>query len=262
MPMSNCTNSMNPDILKIEASSGLSGDMFLGALAQLTGGYEELKELPKNLGVPNVEVKISELVRNGVDCYQVKIVDHCRTDQHSHHSLKEIYRFIKNGDIPLSAKEIAKEIYRLLGEAEAAVHGTDLTRVVFHEVGAVDSILDIVGCALLLDKLNIRETCSTPVRTGYGFVKTAHGKLPVPAPATECLLQGIPLYPGNAEGELCTPTGAAILKFLNPGFSIPPLIEEKVAFGPGEKDFGLPNLLRISLCRPPLTSSGKRNMAE
>ena len=269
-------------ILKIEPFSGLSGDMFLGALADLADAHNELIELPSKLGLKNVEIKISNVEKNGIACRHTKIIDtnnydspipnkifapqkehnhvtlhHNHTDskitiQHKHHHhhrhLNDIYKLIDGGAIPDKAKKTAKDIFILLGQAEAKVHGVDINKIHFHEVGAVDSILDIVGTAYLLDKLDIQKTYSFDVCTGYGFVSTEHGRLPVPCPATKELLLGFPTYPGNTENEMTTPTGAAIFRYLNPDFTIPALIEEKTGYGPGEKEFSHPNVLRLSLC--------------
>jgi hypothetical protein len=136
-----------------------------------------------------------------------------------------------------------------LGKAEAQVHGVDIEKVHFHEVGALDSIMDIVGAAYLIDRLKIDKTYCTPVNTGYGFANTAHGKLPVPCPATQELLIGLPVYQGEIESEMTTPTGAAILRYLNPSFTIPTLTDLKIAYGPGQKNFEIPNTLRASLCQ-------------
>jgi pyridinium-3,5-bisthiocarboxylic acid mononucleotide nickel chelatase len=265
-------------ILKIEAFSGMSGDMFLGALTELTNSYEELIQLPIKLHLKNVEVKISEVNKNGIACKHIKIVDdnkypetrhnilsksdHYHTHKHNHtnliiqkekHSphhrhLKDIYKIINEADLSDRTKEISKSIFLLLGEAEAKVHGVDINTIHFHEVGAIDSILDIVGSAFMIDKLDINKSFVTDIRTGKGFAKTEHGRLPIPCPATKELLIGFPTYPGNVDGEMTTPTGAAILKYLNPQFDIPTLIEEKTGYGAGEKDFEHPNVLRLSRC--------------
>lgn len=267
------------NILKIEAFSGLSGDMFLGALTELTNSYEELIQLPKKLHLKNVEVKISGVNKNGIVCKHTKIIDnneypesrnnilsksdhdhthkHNHTNfiiqkgKHSHHHrhLEDIYKIINEADVSVKTKEISKEIFLLLGEAEAKVHGVDINTIHFHEVGAIDSILDIVGSAFMIDKLDVKKSFVTDIRTGKGFAVTEHGKLPIPCPATKELLLGFPTYAGETDGEMATPTGAAILKYLNPDFNIPPLIEEKTAYGPGEKEFEHPNVLRISLCK-------------
>jgi uncharacterized protein (TIGR00299 family) protein len=278
-------------ILKIEAFSGLSGDMFLGALADLTSAHDELVELPGKLGLSNVDVKISNVEKAGIACKHIKIIDkntyklaekhehghehshthshrhrhdgdhaHNHTHEHTHvhhaHShghaphrhLRDIVKLIDEGKIPENAKRIAKEIFQLLGEAESKVHGVDINTIHFHEVGAIDSILDIVGSAYLLDKLKIDQAISTAICTGHGFVMADHGRMPIPAPATKELLLGIPTYAGKASGEMTTPTGAAILKYLKPDFEIPVLVEQQTGHGPGEKDFEHPNVLRLSLC--------------
>ncbi len=272
-------------ILKIEAFSGLSGDMFLGALAALCDGYEEIKDLPSKLHIEKeAAVEIRELNKKGIQCRHIKIIDknnisnpdhghkhehshdhlhkhahehtHEHDHKHEHHHgkahhrhLKHINQIIDGGDISEGAKTIAKKIFLLLGEAESTVHGVPIEKIHFHEVGAIDSILDIVGSAVLLDRLNISQSYCTPVNTGFGFANTEHGRLPVPCPATQNLLLGMPTTRGEIESEMTTPTGAAILKYLNPDFNIPVLIDEKIGYGPGEKDFPIPNLLRLSLCK-------------
>lgn len=268
-------------ILKIEAFSGLSGDMFLGALADLTGTYEELVSLPGKLGLENVEVKIGEVEKAGIACRHIKIIDHnSYNDTHTHHHhdhkhdhhhehshdhagekhshahghaphrhLKDIIKIIDEGELSQNAKSIAKDIFQRLGEAESKVHGVDLNTIHFHEVGAIDSILDIVGSAFLLDKLQIEGVVSTAICTGHGFVMADHGRMPIPAPATKELLLDVPTYAGKASGEMTTPTGAAILKYLQPSFEVPVLIEKQIGHGPGEKDFEHPNVLRLSLCK-------------
>jgi pyridinium-3,5-bisthiocarboxylic acid mononucleotide nickel chelatase len=281
------------NILKIEPFSGLSGDMFLGALADITDSWDELIYLPGKLGLKNVVLNVSNVQKTGIACKHIKIIDHSlynptpikgivkiehkhsasdhnHTNNSSHHhhvgeriinpskirhehhhrNLKDIYKIIDDGEIPVNAKKISKEIFLLLGQAEAKVHGLDINAIHFHEVGAIDSIIDIVGTAFLLDKLNVQKSYSFDVCTGFGFVMTEHGKLPVPSPATKELLLDFPTYAGESEGEMTTPTGAAILKYLNPEFEIPGLIETKIGYGPGEKDFIHPNVLRLSLCKP------------
>ena len=298
-------------ILKIEAFSGLSGDMFLGALADLTGAYEEVKKLPEMLHLDNVEVKITDVEKAGIACRHIKILDHnayerqdhshdhkhshdhthshehthehthdhdhshshdhSHTHSHSHehsHShahhrhLKDIEKIIDHGHLTDNARKIAKEIFYELGKAEAKVHGVDINKIHFHEVGAIDSILDIVGSAMLLDKLSIESSVSTAICTGHGFVMADHGRMPIPAPATKELLTGIPSYAGDVRGEMTTPTGAAILKYLDPSFDIPVLIEKKIGHGPGEKDFEHPNVLRLSLCEPVSRADNEIYMVE
>ena len=175
---------------------------------------------------------------------------HQHSSSHPHRNLPDINALIDQGHLPERTRQIAKAIFLKLGEAESRVHGISLNEVHFHEVGAIDSIMDIVGTAWLLDKLDITKSYSIPVTTGHGFAWTEHGKLPVPTPATQLLLHDIPTVAGSQASEMTTPTGAAILKYLNPEFDIPALIETKTSYGPGEKDFEFPNALRLSLCKP------------
>ncbi len=253
-------------ILKIEAFAGLSGDMFLGALAGLAGAYESIINLPKLLHLENeAEISVMDVVKNGIACKHVKIIEKIHHQEHPHEHLHEhhnedgphhthhrhlhhIYQLIDSAELNIKTKNIAKEIFLLLGTAEAEIHGKSLEEIHFHEVGAIDSIMDIVGSAWLIDQLNIDKTFSTAITTGSGFVKTDHGRLPVPTPATQLLLHGFPSKAGDQQGELTTPTGAAILKYLQPSFDIPVLKELNTCYGPGEKNLEIPNTLRLSLC--------------
>lgn len=238
--------------------------MFLGALAGLAGAYDSLKSLPKLLHLEDeAEIRITDVVKTGIACKHVKVIEkHAHTDHHHHHEeeshhhvhghhhrhIQHIYDLIDHAEISGNAKQIAKEIFLHLGNAESEIHGIPLEQVHFHEVAAIDSIMDIVGSAWLLDQLAIEKAYSTPITTGFGFAKTEHGKLPVPTPATQSLLHGFPTRQGDQAGELTTPTGAAILKYLKPLFEIPVLREMQTSYGPGEKDLEIPNTLRLSLC--------------
>lgn len=243
-------------ILKLEPFSGLSGDMFLGLFANLGGFYDELKTLPKLLKLEDeLHIEFSEKVKTGIACTHVKIVDlqekhrHNHAHHHHHHRhLKDVNAIIDKSDLDDATKERAKAIFLEIGKAEADVHGTSLEKIHFHEVGAIDSIADVVGAAWLIEKLGITKTYCETVNTGFGFVNTEHGRLPVPAPATQKLLTGMPTEKGEIKSEMVTPTGAAILKNLKPSFTIPALSEEKIGYGPGEKDFKIPNVLRGSIC--------------
>ena len=271
--------------LYIEPFSGLSGDMFLGALCGLLEAYDDLEELPQKLNLPDGRVEISSVEKNGIVCRHVNVVDlneptnahhdhghkhehphhHHKHDEghshshshdhphshvhgsHEHRHLSEIIDLIDNADITDSARKISKEIFQLIGKAESEVHNIPIEKIHFHEISAVDSIIDIVGCAVLIDRLGSLTTYSEPVCVGHGMVDTQHGLLPIPAPATAKLLQGIPYYKGDEKGERVTPTGAAILKYLNPIFESPTLKIDRSAYGPGKKNFIGPNVLRLSL---------------
>ena len=271
--------------LYIEPFSGLSGDMFLGALCGLLEAYDDLEELPQKLNLPDGRVEITSVEKNGIVCRHVNVVDlneptnahhdhghkhehphhHHKHDEghshshshdhphshvhgsHEHRHLSEIIELIDNADINDSARKISKEIFQLIGKAESEVHNIPIEKIHFHEISAVDSIIDIVGCAVLIDRLGSLTTYSEPVCVGHGMVDTQHGLLPIPAPATAKLLQGIHCYKGDEKGERVTPTGAAILKYLNPIFESPTLKIDRSAYGPGKKNFIGPNVLRLSL---------------
>ena len=233
--------------LLIEAFSGLSGDMFLGALASLADAYDNLEKFPELFGLTDAEIRISEVNKNGIVCNHVHVVDLNENKDHHRH-LSDILKIIENASITDSAKQIAKDIFLIIGRSESKIHNIPLEKIHFHEVSGVDSIIDILGCAVLIDRLKIDKTYATPVCTGFGFVYTQHGVLPVPAPATADILLGIPNYAGEEKGEKVTPTGAAILKYLDPDFDVPVLIKNRIAYGPGMKDFKNPNVLRLTLC--------------
>jgi hypothetical protein len=148
-------------------------------------------------------------------------------------------------DLPDKVKDSAIGVYKIIGEAEAKVHGASLDEIHFHEVGSIDAVVDVVGCSLLVDMLGVTEITTSPVHVGFGMIRCEHGVLPVPAPATAEILSGIPMYSGQIEGELCTPTGAALLKYFSDGFgAMPPMIVEKIGYGMGTKDFEAANCLR------------------
>jgi len=235
------------NILKIEAFSGASGDMFLGAFAGLSGNYDDLLNLPSLLNFDQeAKVEIKDVSKNGISCKQVSIKE--LKEQKDHRHLNEINKIIEASKLSEGAKLIALDIFEIIGKAESEVHKIPFEKVHFHEVGAVDSIIDVCGAAYFIDKLGIEETYLSSLISGRGFVKTAHGLLPVPAPATKMILEGIPYSQGDEDGEKLTPTGAAIIKYLNPKFTDVALTSKKTSYGSGEKDFAVPNVLRLSLC--------------
>lgn len=266
---------MTMNSIYLEAFSGLSGNMFLSAFCELLNDYDILYKLPEQLHLPDAKIEIKKVEKNGINCNYVEVIDlnkasnskqsnsepsshshqHDHTSDHNHshkrgihRHLKDIQKIIDNAHITDNAKKIAHEIFLVIGNAESKIHNIPLDKIHFHEISGVDSIIDIVGNAVLIDKLNILKTICTPVCTGFGMVKTQHGMLPIPAPATSEILKGIPIYSGEEKGEKVTPTGAAILKYLNPEFSTTlNYTVEKIAYGPGKMDFDYPNVLRVSL---------------
>jgi len=248
-------------ILKIEAFSGASGDMFLGALAGLANAYDELLNLPALLNFDTkAKVEISEKNKNGIVCKHIKVVE--LEHEHVHRHLSHINKIIEESQLSSNAKLIATEIFNIIGKAESEVHGIPIEKIHFHEVGAIDSIIDICGAAYLLDKLDITESYLTELVTGKGFVKTAHGLLPVPCPATKLIIEGIPYNQGDEAGEKLTPTGAAIIKYLDPKTKLPSMKDLSTAYGTGEKDFENPNVLRLSIAEPVETSKKEMIVVE
>ena len=171
------------------------------------------------------------------------------TSKHHHRGLSDITKLIRAAELPDAVKEKACLVFERLGRAEAKVHGMPLEKVHFHEVGAVDAIIDIVGTVFGFHYLGVERIYCSPLRVGRGFVKAAHGIMPIPAPATAELLHGIPWYPGDIDKELVTPTGAALVAELCCGFGDRPggFLAETTAYGAGTWDLVIPNVMRLSL---------------
>lgn len=171
---------------------------------------------------------------------------HAEETEHLHRNFNDIKELINQSDLSQKVKDLSIDIFAEVAEAEAKVHNKELNEVHFHEVGAVDSIVDIVGAAILIEMLNPDHIYASPVALGTGFVDATHGRIPVPAPATIEILKEIPVYSSGVKGELVTPTGAAIIKTLAEEFIELPEVEiSKIAYGAGKKDFEITNLLRV-----------------
>jgi len=238
-------------IAYLDCASGVSGDMTLGALVDagvdLAAIQAGLDSLAWPDAAPNCRLVASEVKKRGFRATQV-VVEH--EPEHAHRHLHHIQAMIDGGALTPRARDLATAIFRRIAEAEAKVHGSTLEKVHFHEVGAIDSIADIVGAAIGWDLLGVDEVHCAPVPTGTGFVQIAHGRCSIPAPATAELLAGVPLaeHPpaGPIEGELTTPTGAAIVKELAKSFGpMPAMTIERIGLGAGQKDFEHPNVLRL-----------------
>ncbi len=239
-------------ILYFDCICGISGDMTLGALLDLGLDEEQfLSELSKLNINDEFELKIEKKKENGIEGTNVHVVlknhshEHGEHHHHHHRHLGDIQKIIEDSTISEKAKKLAKAIFMEVAMAEAKVHGTTIEKVHFHEVGATDSIVDIVGCAILLDMLNIDKIYASPIPLGSGFVKCDHGMMPVPAPATLEILKGAKIKFNNIKGEMTTPTGAAIVKALSEDFLEECEFEvEKIGYGMGKKKFEIPNMLR------------------
>ena len=224
--------------------SGIAGDMTLAALIDLGLPLEDLQEAIDSLGLPSCNLRTAEVKRKGFRAVHLT-VEH--EPEHAHRHLHHIEAIIRQSALTQSQQELAMRIFTRLGEAEAKVHGSSLEKVHFHEVGAVDSIADIVGCAVGLDWLGADRIICSPIPTGHGTVKIAHGRVSIPAPATAELLKGIPLQACDVAGELTTPTGAAIVSTVADEVGqLPGLVLEKIGWGAGTKEWeSQANVLRV-----------------
>jgi pyridinium-3,5-bisthiocarboxylic acid mononucleotide nickel chelatase len=227
----------------LDAFSGISGDMTVGALIDAGAPADALIDALKSLET-GAQFAVEKTKRGGVTASKF----HVRFEQHGHphRHLKPILAMIERAAISDRAKVNASDVFRRLGGAEAGVHGVPIEKVHFHEVGAIDSIADIVGACVALDLLNVEEVHTSPVNVGSGTVNTEHGLLPVPAPATAALLAGFPIYSRGPAMELTTPTGAALATTLSVRFgSVPAMNISSIGYGAGDRDFKeQPNVLR------------------
>ena len=207
---------MNTKILYFDIIGGISGDMTLASLLDLGVPKEIFLEELSKLHMDNeFSVEISDEFENGIKGTKVKVIT---KEQHCHRNLIDIYEIIDNSSLNTDIKEKSKKVFMTVAQAEAKVHGTTIDKIHFHEVGAIDSIVDIVGSVILLDLLCIDKIYSTSVPLGSGFIKCAHGVIPAAAPATVEILKNVPVKFNHVEGECTTPTGAAIIKSFCDGF--------------------------------------------
>ncbi|MGA2212832.1 MAG: nickel pincer cofactor biosynthesis protein LarC [Bryobacteraceae bacterium] len=231
------------NICYLDAFSGISGDMTVGALIDAGAGAIQLVQALEELGM-GARFEVEKIKRCGIAASKFRVLG---GDARGHRHLKDILEIIAQSGLPERAKRNASAVFQRLGEAEAKVHDIALDKVHFHEVGAVDSICDIVGACVGLDLLDIGAVYSSAVNVGSGTVKTEHGVLPVPAPATSELLTGKPIYARGPSLELTTPTGAAISTTLAVGFgALPPMRVMATGYGAGDYDFPEhANVLRV-----------------
>ena len=225
--------------------SGISGDMALGALVDAGLPLEDLRAELAKLGLSGYSLGSRKVLRSGLSATKVDVILDAK--EQPARRLADIRRIIEGSALGPPAKQKSLDIFTRLAMAEAMVHGTTPEEVHFHEVGAVDAIVDIVGAVVGLELLGINEVIASPVNVGSGSVHTAHGRLPVPAPATAELLKGIPLYASSISFELTTPTGAAIISTLASSFGpLPQLTVRRTAYGAGGRDLPhTPNVLRL-----------------
>ena len=239
--------------LYFDLSMGAAGDMLAAALFQLAPEPERVLAQVNGLGLPGVEARLAPAEKCGIRGLHYEVLVHGQEEGHGGHEhhgshLHDIEHILAGSSLPEAVREDALAVYRLLAQAESKVHGCPVEEIHFHEVGQLDAIVDILTVCLLMHELKPELVRSSAVHVGSGTVRCAHGILPVPAPATAELLKGIPCYTGEIRGELCTPTGAALLRHFVKDFGpMPEMRVEQMGCGMGSKDFPQANCLRASL---------------
>lgn len=260
-------------ILYLDCGMGAAGDMLSAALLELLPDPDAFVAQVNALGLPGVHVSRERAVKCGITGTRLSVTvhgqeehscdhhghDHEHHHEHEHHHDHEhhhhhsgmdgIGHIVQDHlDLPARVKDQVMAVYSLIAQAESQVHGVPVDEVHFHEVGALDAVADITMACMLMDALAPGQVVCSPVRVGTGQVRCAHGLLPVPAPAAALLLQGVPIYGGDIQGELCTPTGAALLKHFVTRFGDMPVMRPcAVGYGCGQKDFPAANCLRAML---------------
>lgn len=258
--------------LYLDCFSGISGDMTLGAFIDMDVDFQTLKNELEKLNLSGYQLIAEKKVKGGISGTDINVVlhddnqhnemhdqniahehhEHHHSHTHTHESIKRSLHDIRDIIISSALSDTVKEhslhMFERLAEVEATIHQVDMENVHFHEVGAVDAIVDIVGAAICFDLINPDRVVASSVHVGSGFVKCAHGMFPVPAPATLELLKGVPIYSKGIPGELVTPTGAVILtEYTQEYMDFPSMVVKKIGYGLGKKDFDIPNCLRVCL---------------
>ena len=255
--------------LYIDCGMGAAGDMLTAALLELIPDKEAFLHRMNHLGIPGVMVSAEKSVKCGITGthFSVKVHDteenehmhdqahghshghsHSHSHSHTHGSMAEIRSIVSAMPIPTMVKLDIMSVYNEIAEAESAVHGVPVDQIHFHEVGSMDAVADITAVCLLMHELDVDRVVASPVHVGSGQVRCAHGILPVPAPATAHILKQVPIYGGSIRGELCTPTGAALLKHFVENFGdMPVMAVSGIGYGMGKKDFERANCVRVLL---------------
>ena len=255
-------------VIYLDCSMGAAGDMLMAALYELLDDKQAFLDTMRGLGLPGIEISAEPAVKCGITGTHMKVLvhgseeldalhdhlhehahEHSHDHEHHHHTgLHEIEHLLSHLDLPQTVRDDALAVYRRIAEAESKVHGTTVDQIHFHEVGTLDALADVVGVCLLMHLLAPEKVYASSVHVGCGQVKCAHGILPVPAPATALLLAGVPIYGGAIQGELCTPTGAALLThFVTKFGELPAMRLLKSGYGMGTKDFPAANCVRAML---------------
>jgi uncharacterized protein (TIGR00299 family) protein len=243
-------------VMYFDCFSGAAGDMVLGALLDAGLPLDALQQALGSLGAGH-EIKVTRVLRAGVSATHVEVLGddhgpahghaHDHSHAHVHRSLHDISHLIGHSSLSATAKARARAMFLRLAEAEAEIHQMPVDKIHLHEVGAIDSIIDIAGAAFALEWFGIDDIVASPLNVGGGSVEIAHGTFPVPAPATLALLKGVPVYSGPIQKELVTPTGALVMSTYAKSFGpMPPMAVERIGYGAGTRDFEkVPNVLRV-----------------
>lgn len=240
--------------LFVDCSAGVAGDMLSAALLELFEDREGMLRKLNSLGIPGIEFKAERVRKHSVMGTQMKVrylgieeEDNVCT-MREHRTLCDVSEIIDKLNMPQSVKNDVRSVYRMIADAEAEAHGCPVEHVHFHELGAMDAVADISAVCYMVSLLKPEHITASPVCTGFGEIQCAHGILPVPAPATAYILKDVPSFAGDTEGELCTPTGAALVKYLAQSFSEAPLMTvHSRGCGMGRRDFPMLSAVRVSL---------------
>lgn len=245
--------------LYLDCGMGAAGDMLTAALLELFPQPEKIIDELNTLGIPHVEFSMEKSVKCGITGTHVAVKVHGEEEfehahahhhphEHTHNSLHDIEHLLSHMHISDAIRKDVMAVYNLIADAESKAHGIPVSEIHFHEVGHLDAVADVTAVCLLMDKLSPEKVIVSPVHAGSGQVHCAHGILPVPAPATAHILQGCPIYGGQIKGELCTPTGAALLKYFADDFGDMPVMKvSAIGYGMGKKDFVAANCVRAML---------------
>ena len=246
--------------LYIECAMGAAGDMLTAALLELHPDREDFLRRMNEALAGRAVISAERDEKCGIGGTHVHVIIdgeeegehthvHDGAEHHHHHTgIGEIVEFIDSVPLPERVRADAKAVFMLIAQAESRVHGREMENIHFHEVGSIDALADVLNVCQLIYELSPERIIASPVNTGSGTVKCAHGVLPVPAPATELILRGVPIYAGNVKAELCTPTGAALLKYFAEDFvPMPRMRIEAAGIGTGRKDFECANIVRVFL---------------
>ncbi len=238
--------------------AGVSGDMILGALIDAGLELEALREGLEGLHLSDYELEVSRVHKGAIEATDVQVLV---SDEATERKMADIEALVRDSELPHEIKETSMAIFRRLVTVEAAIHGTTYEDVHLHEVGGTDAIVDVVGALLGLKLLGVEKVYASRLPLGRGFVRSAHGLLPLPAPATLELLKGVPVIHVDVEGETVTPTGAAILTSLVEEFGrFPAMTIERTGYGAGKREFAFPNLLRVLVGTTPPQFAESREM--